>query len=44
MRGDGVGFYIYENLNAQIIENLSLFENMIIEALAIQLSYPYNDS
>jgi hypothetical protein len=37
MRGGGVGFYIYENLNAQIIENLSPFENMIIEALAIQV-------
>jgi len=40
MRGGGVGFYIRDNLNAKIIENLSPFENKIIEALTIQLSYP----
>ncbi len=36
----GVGFYIRDNLNAKIIENLLPFENKIIEALTIQLSYP----
>ena len=38
MRGGGVGFYIRDNLNAKIIENLSPFENKIIVALTIQLS------
>jgi hypothetical protein len=40
MRGGGVGFYVKEGLRAEILENLSPFENKIIEALTIQLSYP----
>ncbi len=40
MRGGGVGFFIKNTLNAEIIENLSPFENKIIESLTIQLSYP----
>ena len=40
MRGGGVGFYIRENLDAKIIENLSPFENKIMEAITIQLTYP----
>ncbi len=40
MRGGGVGFYIKDHLNAQVIDELSLFENKIIEALTIKLSYP----
>jgi hypothetical protein len=39
MRGGGVGFYV-KGLRAEILENLSPFENKIIEALTIQLSYP----
>jgi exonuclease III len=42
MRGGGVGFYVRKGLNAEIIENLSLFENKIIETLTIRLSYPNN--
>jgi hypothetical protein len=42
MRGGGVGFYIRNNLNAQILEKFSPFENKIIEALTIQLSYSDN--
>jgi hypothetical protein len=33
MRGGGVGFYIRNGLTAEIVENLSPFENKIIEAL-----------
>jgi hypothetical protein len=40
MRGGGVGFYIKEHLNAEILEELSPFENKIIEALTIKLTYP----
>jgi hypothetical protein len=40
MRGGGVGFYIKNNLNAEIIEHLSPFEEKIIEALTITISYP----
>jgi exonuclease III len=40
MRGGGVGFYVKKGLNAEIIENLSPFENKIIETLTIRLSYP----
>jgi len=39
MRGGGLGFYVKEGLRAEILENLSPFENKIIEALTIQLSY-----
>jgi hypothetical protein len=40
MRGGGVGFYIRNGISAEIIENLSPFENKIIEALTIRLTYP----
>jgi hypothetical protein len=40
MRGGGVGFYIRNGISAEIIENLSPFENKIIEALTIKLTYP----
>jgi hypothetical protein len=40
MRGGGVGFYILNGLTAEVIENLSPFENKIIEALTIKLTYP----
>jgi hypothetical protein len=40
MRGGGVGFYIRSGLQAEIIETLSPFENKIIEAITVQLSYP----
>jgi hypothetical protein len=42
MRGGGVGFYVRKGLNAEIIENLSPFENKIIETLTIRLVYPNN--
>jgi hypothetical protein len=40
MNGGGVEFFIKNNLNAEIVENLSPFENKIIESLTIRLSYP----
>jgi hypothetical protein len=40
MRGGGVGFFIRENLNAKVIEELSPFENKIFESITIQLTYP----
>jgi hypothetical protein len=40
MRGGGVGFYIRNGLTVEVIENLSPFENKIIEALTIKLTYP----
>jgi hypothetical protein len=40
MRGGGVVFYIKEHLNAQVIDELSPFENKIVEVLTIKLSYP----
>jgi exonuclease III len=40
MRGGGVVFYVKKGLNAEIIENLSPFENKIIETLTIRISYP----
>ncbi len=40
MRGGGVGFYIKEYLNAQVIDELSPFENKIVEVITIKLSYP----
>jgi hypothetical protein len=44
MRGGGVGFYVRNGISAEIIENLSPFENKIIEALTIKLTYPGNKS
>jgi hypothetical protein len=43
MRGGGVGFYVRNGLKAELIETLSPFENKIIEAITIQLSYPNID-
>jgi hypothetical protein len=40
MRGGGVGFFVKNCLNVEILETFSPFENKIIEALTIQLSYP----
>jgi hypothetical protein len=40
MRGGGVGFYLRKGLNAEIIEHLSPFENKIIEALTVRLTFP----
>jgi hypothetical protein len=40
MRGGGVGFFVKNCLSVEILENFSPFENKIIEALTIQLSYP----
>jgi hypothetical protein len=42
MRGGGVGFYVKDYLNVQILEELSMFENKILEALTIKISYPDN--
>ncbi len=39
MRGGGVGFYIRNNLNATVLEDLSPFVNKIFESITIQLSY-----
>jgi exonuclease III len=35
MRGGGVGFYVRNGINVEIIEDLSPFENKIIEAVTI---------
>ena len=40
MRGGGVGFYVKEYLDVEILENLSLFENKIFEALTLKITYP----
>jgi hypothetical protein len=40
MRGWGVGFYVRTGLNYKIIEELSPFENKILESLTIKLEYP----
>jgi hypothetical protein len=40
MRGGGVGFYIRNELEGRIIENLSPFVQKIFESVTIQLSYP----
>lgn len=40
MRGGGVGFFVKNSLSAEILEELSPFENKIIETLTIQLSFP----
>jgi len=42
MRGGGVGFYVRNNIDVKVIENLSPFENKILESLTIQLTYPDN--
>jgi hypothetical protein len=42
MRGGGVGFFVKEYLNVQILEEMSLFENKIMESLTIKISYPDN--
>ncbi len=42
MRGGGVGFYVKNHLNVQILDEMSPFENRIIEALTIKLTYPDN--
>jgi exonuclease III len=39
MRGGGVGFYVKNHLNAQILDEMSPFENKIIEAVTIRVSY-----
>jgi hypothetical protein len=44
MRGGGVGFYIKNHINVQILSELSPFENKIIEALTIRATYPDNKS
>ena len=44
MRGGGVGFYVRNGITAEIIEPLSPFENKIIEALTIRLTYPDSKS
>lgn len=40
MRGGGVGFYIKSGIHYQILDDCSPFENKIIEALSLKLSYP----
>ncbi len=40
MRGGGVGFYIRNNLNATIIDNLSPFTEKVFESITVQLTYP----
>ena len=42
MRGGGVGFYIKEGINFEIIENCSYFESKVFESLTLLLSYPNN--
>ena len=44
MRGGGVGFYVRNNIHAEILDHLSPFENKIIEALTIRLVYPCKKS
>ena len=36
--GGGVGFYINENLNSQVIENLTPFHEKIFESITIQIT------
>ncbi len=38
MRGGGVGFYVKNGIQTEIIEELSPFENKIIEALTIKIT------
>jgi hypothetical protein len=40
MRGGGVGFYVKNHINTEVLEVLSPFENKIIEALTIRATYP----
>jgi hypothetical protein len=40
MRGGGVGFYVRNGLNFKILEELSPFENKILESLTIKIVYP----
>ncbi len=40
MRGGGVDFYIQNGLNFKIVDNLSPFENKILESVTLQISYP----
>jgi exonuclease III len=40
MRGGGVGFYVRNGLNFKVIENLSPFEQKILESITIKISYP----
>jgi hypothetical protein len=42
MRGGGVGFYVKNGIQIEIIEELSPFENKIIEALTIKITYQDN--
>jgi hypothetical protein len=44
MRGGGVGFYIKKGIHAEIVEEMSPFENKIIEALTVKIMYPDNKS
>jgi exonuclease III len=44
MRGGGVGFYIKNHINYQLLNELSPFENKIIEALTIRATCPDNKS
>jgi exonuclease III len=39
MRGGGVGFFVKDHLSVQIIEEISPFENKIIEAFTIKIAY-----
>jgi hypothetical protein len=40
MRGGGVGFFVKDYINAQVLDEISPFENKIIEAVTIKISYP----
>jgi hypothetical protein len=40
MRGGGVGFFVKNHLTVQILDEISPFENKIIEAITIKVSYP----
>jgi len=40
MRGGGVGFYVRNGIHAEVVDDLSPFENKIIEALTIRITYP----
>ncbi len=44
MRGGGVGFYVRNGIQAEVIEELSPFENKIIEVLTIRITYPDSKS
>ena len=44
MRGGGVGFYVRTGLNFKVIDDLSPFENKILESLTIKLEYPGSKS